>query len=153
MGSGGATGHGPQTRCGSERPGLARGTRVGFYCRTDCHPPRNPPSGDPMASMPKSFTELIRTSDRPVFVDFWAPWCGPCRAVSQVVQQIAREYSDRMATIKINVDEKPDIAQRYQISSIPTLMLFWRGEPVMRLLGAQPVEQIRRQLEASWPTG
>ena len=101
--------------------------------------------------MPKSFTELLATADKPILVDFWAPWCAPCRAVSQAIQQVARELSGRMITIKINVDEKQDIAMRYQISSIPTIMLFWKDQPHMRLVGAQPAEQIRRQIEAHWP--
>jgi thioredoxin 1 len=103
--------------------------------------------------LPKSFLELVRTADRPVLVDFWAPWCGPCRMVSPAVQRLAREYAGRLLTVKINVDEKPQIAGRYQVTAIPTVMMFWRGEPVMRLQGAQPYPAMKRQIEASWPAG
>lgn len=67
------------------------------------------------------------------------------------VQQIAREYAGRMLTIKINVDDKPEIAGRYDVSGIPTLMLFWQGQPVMRLVGAQPAAEIRRAIKEHWP--
>jgi len=102
---------------------------------------------------PKSFEELIRTSERPVLVDFWAEWCGPCRTVSPTVERLAREYSGRLLTVKINVDQKPEIAGRYAVSSIPTIMMFWRGEPVMRLQGAQPYNAIRQHIEGSLPKG
>jgi thioredoxin 1 len=98
-----------------------------------------------------SFYELIGGSERPVLVDFWAEWCGPCRMVSPVIERLAREYSGRLTTVKVNVDRKPEIAGRYQVTSIPTIMMFWRGEPVMRLQGAQPYQAIRQQIETSWP--
>jgi thioredoxin 1 len=102
---------------------------------------------------PKSFFELVRTSEHPVLVDFWAEWCGPCKMVSPVVERLAREYSGRLVTVKVNVDRKPEIAGRYQVSSIPTIMMFWRGEPVMRLVGAQPYQVIRQHIEAGLPKG
>ncbi len=106
-----------------------------------------------MDKLPASFFELIETSSLPVLVDFWAEWCGPCKAVSPAVERLAREYRGRLLTVKINVDRKPGVAARYEVEAIPTIMLFWKGEPVMRLQGARPQEEIRSALEAHWPKG
>lgn len=104
-----------------------------------------------MATLPKSFFDLIKTSDKPVLVDFWAEWCGPCRMVSPTVEKIAKEYKGKLLTVKVNVDEKQHVAMQYQVQSIPTIMMFWKGEPVMRLMGAQPYDAIKSQIDANWP--
>ena len=101
--------------------------------------------------LPKSFLELIESSDRPVLVDFWAPWCGPCRMVSPAVERLARELSGRVLTVKIDVDRKPEVAARFEVQAVPTIMLFWKGRTLMRLQGAQAYEALRRQVEASLP--
>ena len=98
-------------------------------------------------SLPKSFDELIRTSEVPVLVDFWAAWCGPCTMVSPIVEQIAKEYSGRLVTVKVNVDKKPHIASQYSVQGIPTIIVFWRGEPIMRTTGAQSGMQLKQQIE------
>jgi len=98
-------------------------------------------------SLPKSFDDLIVSSDRPVLVDFWAEWCGACRMLSPTLQKIASEYKDRIVTVKVNVDRKPHLASRFQVSGIPTVILFSGGDAVMRFSGAQPYEQFKRQLD------
>ena len=97
--------------------------------------------------LPKSFNDLIQQSELPVLVDFWAEWCGPCKMVSPVVEQLAREYKGRLLTVKINVDQKQHIAAQYKISSIPTIMLFHQGQVLMRQTGALPYSALKSQLE------
>ena len=73
--------------------------------------------------------------------------------VSPIVQQIAKEYAGRLITVKVNVDKKSHVAARYQIQSIPTIMMFWKGEPIMRAVGAQSHAQLKEQIERHWPLG
>lgn len=101
--------------------------------------------------LPASFFELIQTSDVPILAEFWAEWCEACRLVSPTVQRIAKDFSDRMLTVKVNIDRRPNVADRYRVDSIPTIMMFWKGEPVMRLMGAQSYDAIRQEIEAQWP--
>jgi thioredoxin 1 len=97
-------------------------------------------------SYPRSFDELIRTNELPVLVDFWAEWCGPCKAIAPVIKQIAQDFKGRLIVIKVNVDEKPHLAQEYGIQGIPTLMLFKSGQVAWRVAGALPYEQLKREL-------
>ena len=90
-------------------------------------------------------TEVLQ-SEKPVIVDFWAEWCGPCRAVAPVLAEIARERADDLRVVKVNIDEEPALAQRYGIMSIPTIVLFKGGEPAAAALGAQPKRMLERSL-------
>ncbi len=83
----------------------------------------------------------------PVLVDFWAPWCGPCRMVSPVVEQIGREYAGRLKVVKLNIDEAPDIATRYAIQGIPQLVVIKDGQEADRLVGAVPPAQLRTMID------
>ncbi len=96
--------------------------------------------------LPKSFNELIQQSEIPVVVDFWAEWCGPCKMVSTTLEKIANEFKGKLMVIKINVDNKPQIAAQYQIQSIPTIMMFHKGTQKMRLVGALPYEAIKQEV-------
>lgn len=99
----------------------------------------------------KSFQDLINNEEKPVLVDFYADWCGPCKMVSPVIKQLAGEYKGKMITVKVDTDKKPAISAKYNITSIPTIMMFFRGETVMRLQGAQPYVAIKENIEANWP--
>jgi thioredoxin 1 len=101
--------------------------------------------------LPASFIDLIGISELPVLADFWAEWCGPCRTVSPSIQRLAREFSGRLLTVKVNIDRKPDIAEKFEVQSIPTIMLFWQGTPLMRLTGAYPYDIIKKNIVDSWP--
>ena len=85
-----------------------------------------------------SFEGDILKSEKPVLVDFWAPWCGPCRSVAPIVDELATQYKDRIKVAKINVDESSQVAMKYQITSIPTFILFKNGQVADRVLGAIP---------------
>lgn len=97
--------------------------------------------------LPKSFDGLIKESELPVLVDFWADWCGPCRMVSPTIERIAKELKGKLLTVKVNVDRKQEVAARYQIQSIPTIMMFRAGEVVMRLEGALPYDAMKAEIE------
>jgi thioredoxin 1 len=90
-------------------------------------------------------TEVLQ-SETPVIVDFWAEWCGPCHAISPVLEQIAEERGDELRVVKVNIDEEPELRERYGILSIPTIMLFKGGEPAAAALGAQPKTMLERSL-------
>jgi thioredoxin 1 len=93
-----------------------------------------------------NFDREVLQSEKPVIVDFWAEWCGPCHAVSPVLDRIAEERSGELKLVKVNVDEEPELAQRYGIVSIPTIVLFRAGEPAAAAIGAQPKPAIERTL-------
>jgi thioredoxin 1 len=93
-----------------------------------------------------NFDQEVLQSETPVLVDFWAPWCGPCRVVGPTVDEIAREYDGKLKVVKLNTDDAPAVAARYGIMSIPTLILFKAGQPAAQLIGAQPKQNILQQV-------
>jgi thioredoxin 1 len=92
------------------------------------------------------FDEEVLQSDKPVLVDFWAEWCGPCHAVSPVLDKIAAEREGELKLVKVNIDEEQDLAMRYGVQSIPTMILFKDGEPAAAAIGAQPKGALERAL-------
>lgn len=94
-----------------------------------------------------TFDELLASTSQPILVDFWAEWCGPCHAVAPTIEQIARDYKGRAVVIKVNVDNKPQLAARFGIQSIPTLMIFQHGQPIWRQAGVQPYAAIADELD------
>lgn len=93
-----------------------------------------------------NFEQEVLNSSLPVLVDFWAPWCGPCLMVAPVIEQLAEIYQGKLKVVKVNVDENPAISARFQIMSIPTLILFKDGKPVDSVIGALPKNQMIRFL-------
>lgn len=95
------------------------------------------------------FDSVVLQSDVPVLVDFWAPWCGPCRMVAPAVEQLASEFQGKALVCKVNVDECQEIAMRYRITSIPTLMVFKNGQVVDQFIGARSKDDLKRALESA----
>lgn len=95
-----------------------------------------------------SFEEDVLNSDKPVLVDFWAEWCGPCRMVGPVVEELAGEYEGKAKIGKVDVDSNPEISTKYGIRSIPSLLIFKNGEVVDQIVGAVPKAQLKKQLDA-----
>ena len=93
-----------------------------------------------------TFDEEVNSSDVPVLVDFWAEWCGPCKMIAPVLEEIASEHAGRIRIAKLNVDENLDISRRFEVMSIPTLILFKDGEPAHRIIGAKGKGQLLQEL-------
>jgi thioredoxin 1 len=103
-----------------------------------------------MADIPEAtdanFEEEVLAADRPVVVDFWAPWCGPCRVVDPIIEDLAGQHAGRVKFMKLNVDDNPATASRYNVLSIPTVILFERGEPQDTVIGARS----KSHYESAW---
>ena len=105
-------------------------------------------SGEPLAVTDNSFSAMVMKSPIPVMLDCWAPWCGPCKMIGPVMDEIAKEYSGRVRICKLNVDENPLTSAKYNISSIPTMLIFDRAELKETLVGALPKQQIINKISA-----
>jgi thioredoxin 1 len=95
----------------------------------------------------QNFDTEVLGSEKPIMVDFWAEWCGPCRAVSPILDQIATEHSDKIDVVKLNVDDNPETAMKFQITSIPTMKVFKGGEVVKTVIGAKPKPALEADLQ------
>ena len=98
-----------------------------------------------------TFDETVASSDTPILVDFWAEWCGPCKMIAPILGEIAAEYAGSLTIAKLNVDENPDLAMRFNVMSIPTLLVFDKGEVAKRLVGAKGKGAMLQELQEFLP--
>jgi thioredoxin 2 len=101
----------------------------------------------PLVVTDDTFAQEVERSPLPVLVDMWAPWCGPCRSVTPIVEDLARDFAGRLRVAKVNVDDNPNTANRFRIQSIPALLVFKNGQEVDRIIGAQPKSEILRRVQ------
>ena len=104
---------------------------------------------DPVQVEDSTFNDVVVEAATPFLVDFWAPWCGPCRAIAPLVEELAGEYEGRIGFGKVNVDENPKVATEYGVRSIPTLLIFKDGKPMAQIVGLRSKEELKKQLDAS----
>ena len=97
---------------------------------------------------PTKFDELVATTDKPILVDFWADWCGPCHMIAPTIKELAKEFAGRAVVVKVDVDASPNISRQFAIQSIPTLMIFHHGKIVWRASGVRPHGEIADQLNS-----
>jgi thioredoxin 1 len=94
-----------------------------------------------------NFDKEVIASDIPVLIDFWAPWCGPCKMIAPVVEELSNEYQGKVKVLKLNTDENLDISTKFQVSSIPTLMIFKGGKAIQRIVGFKPKSELKKILD------
>ena len=138
-------------KCGANNRVPAEKIRAGLepICGR-CKEPLKQPAG-PVIVTDSNFAEEVERSPLPVLLDLWAPWCGPCRMVGPIVDQLATELAGRVKVAKLNVDENPMTQSRFGVRSIPTLLVLKEGREVDRLVGAMPKHEILRRLESILP--
>ncbi len=95
------------------------------------------------------FDEMVLKAKLPVMVDFWAPWCGPCRMVAPIVDELANEYEGKVSFMKLNVDDSPKVASKYGVMSIPALIIFKNGAPVSNIVGFRPKPELKKNIDTA----
>lgn len=109
--------------------------------------------GKPIVVTDKDFEQTVLKSNTPTLVDFWAAWCGPCRMLAPVVEELATKYDQKVQVCKLNVDENQGVASKFNIMSIPTLILFKGGKPLRQIIGYRPRQEIEKEVDAVLKNG
>ena len=104
--------------------------------------------GEPIAIDDTNFDQIVLQAEIPVLVDFWAPWCRPCLMVAPILDELAEEYNGKVSIARIDVDQNPKTAAKYNIMSIPTMLIFKKGKPISQIVGFRPKPELKRSLDA-----